>query len=1347
MASINRGDNTGAFGCEFLRIYINNPNNLYIQKAIFQINGELEKEYIDPIFPLKVNFTGAETELLHQVNYCKLALWDEHGRRRTADGKFTFFVKENQINAPDEPDMIDDVQREQENTIHFNLDEAEFAAQFTINATPSKMSELEQDITLMTPDKIKAGRNMHVFLDEQDNVILEADVDTEIDWSEITNKPTINGKPLEGDVKIELEQVNPDWDATEGPAQILNKPYFAQVAHTGYYQDIIGTPTIPSKTSQLENDVNFITRGVDNLKNYYTKNQTEQLLQDGTYIQPIIDKINDVQIQEQQDVLIINSKLDTKVDNIVFEQQINDKAPLAYVDRELNNKLNKVDLGQGKLTIQVNGNELSVFSANSTVDKTIDLTIPEKVSDLNNDLNFVKAEDINLTNLINRDEYEADKQTFAKHDEIGKGTFTIKTNNKSIGTFNANSSLNKSINIEVPTKLSEMEKDIDMLTSEDLTNINKQLADVQTVVSTVPPQIIFLQEQIDDKVDKEPGKQLMDKSEIERLSQLKDYDDTEVRALIQENKNNVNALSSKLDNKVDVVIGKGLSTNDYTDEDKTSLTNTENLALNLDNRVITLKTDVKDVKTQMDNVTAGFNTLQTTLNAEQTAREDKDNDLQEQISALNAKSNVVDIVATQKDLEDYDISVLKDKDVICVIKDETKNDTMSYYRFDGVTFFYIGSVAESYTKVESNKTFVPKTTLINGHPLNTDITLDYTDVNALPITTVIGNGTISIQKNKQTVSTFTLNQQENKAINLEIPEKTSDLENDADFINSTYMFKYIGNVKENDNLQDQVDVLRTDISTNATSIESLKNLITGEIGGLPAVALSGSYTDLKDLPLKLSDIKKNNKFEPTSTAYVDDTFIKDLKEKTGYVTADEIQLDFAKIADIPTNISQLENDRGYVTNSAIGRGILTLQINGTDVGTWMANEKDNYTWNIPVDKDLSTTSILPVQNNTITNKINDIDSKVVHLANTETITGAKTFSGNVTLNGNTFIKTGTATTPDKADNTTKIATTAYVKSQDYCTNTDAVHKAQEETITGKKTFTGDVSFKNATGTTVIQTDNSNNLATTKFVKDQDYSVNSETVHNYGDEVIQGDKTFNDTTTFVGITNLSKFTHVPTPDLTDETNAYTDLVTNVEFVQNIETTLNTKIDTNVETLTNTINTNNNNCIHKTGNETLGGVKTFSSNPIITGTGININNSNDVVIQKQGTNFIRKATAGQVVIAGTTNTIYLRPNGDTNQTGQLSIDKDGTVTGTKFVGALTGNVTGNVTGSSGSCTGNAATATKATSDGSGNNIVNTYATKTALNSYVTLSAYNAKVKELTDLITSLTTRLEALEGNNG
>lgn len=67
------------------------------------------------------------------------------------------------------------------------------------------------------------------------------------------------------------------------------------------------------------------------------------------------------------------------------------------------------------------------------------------------------------------------------------------------------------------------------------------------------------------------------------------------------------------------------------------------------------------------------------------------------------------------------------------------------------------------------------------------------------------------------------------------------------------------------------------------------------------------------------------------------------------------------------------------------------------------------------------------------------------------------------------------------------------------------------------------------------------------------------------------------------------------------------------------------------------------------------------------------------------------------------------GDETFTGNKTFSGD-----TVFSGNATFNqtVNANISGSSGSCTGNSATATKATQDGSGNNIANTYATKTEL-----------------------------------
>ena len=55
------------------------------------------------------------------------------------------------------------------------------------------------------------------------------------------------------------------------------------------------------------------------------------------------------------------------------------------------------------------------------------------------------------------------------------------------------------------------------------------------------------------------------------------YDDAEIKHLITENKNAITTLSESVNNKVDKVNGKGLSTNDYTTEEKNKL---ENIAEN-----------------------------------------------------------------------------------------------------------------------------------------------------------------------------------------------------------------------------------------------------------------------------------------------------------------------------------------------------------------------------------------------------------------------------------------------------------------------------------------------------------------------------------------------------------------------------------------------------------------------------------------------------------------------------------------------------------------------------------------------------------------------------------------------
>lgn len=102
---------------------------------------------------------------------------------------------------------------------------------------------------------------------------------------------------------------------------------------------------------------------------------------------------------------------------------------------------------------------------------------------------------------------------------------------------------------------------------------------------------------------------------------------------------------------------------------------------------------------------------------ETNARADGDHALDEKIEALEAASDVVDIVGTKAELDDYDTSKLSDNDIIKVLQDETKEDATTYYRWDKAnsTFTYIGEEGPYYTQSQTD-------TLLAGKVDKTSIT-------------------------------------------------------------------------------------------------------------------------------------------------------------------------------------------------------------------------------------------------------------------------------------------------------------------------------------------------------------------------------------------------------------------------------------------------------------------------------------------------------------------------------------------------------------------------------------------------------------------------------------------------
>ena len=100
------------------------------------------------------------------------------------------------------------------------------------------------------------------------------------------------------------------------------------------------------------------------------------------------------------------------------------------------------------------------------------------------------------------------------------------------------------------------------------------------------------------------------------------------------------------------------------------------------------------------------NQISTPLSQETTNRQNADNELQSQIDAITVSSDVVDIVGTYQDLQNYDTQHIKANDIIKVLQDSTHNDALSYYRWvitqNVGSWVYVGSEGPFYTKSETD---------------------------------------------------------------------------------------------------------------------------------------------------------------------------------------------------------------------------------------------------------------------------------------------------------------------------------------------------------------------------------------------------------------------------------------------------------------------------------------------------------------------------------------------------------------------------------------------------------------------------------------------------------------------
>lgn len=103
--------------------------------------------------------------------------------------------------------------------------------------------------------------------------------------------------------------------------------------------------------------------------------------------------------------------------------------------------------------------------------------------------------------------------------------------------------------------------------------------------------------------------------------------------------------------------------------------------------------DIEALKKQLNKVEADLAT-------ETEERKEEDQKIWDEIEVIEAASDVVDVVGTYAELQQYDTSKLHDKDLIKVLQDETHDDAISYYRYSTSThaFSYVGSEGPYYTE-------------------------------------------------------------------------------------------------------------------------------------------------------------------------------------------------------------------------------------------------------------------------------------------------------------------------------------------------------------------------------------------------------------------------------------------------------------------------------------------------------------------------------------------------------------------------------------------------------------------------------------------------------------------------
>lgn len=439
--------------------------------------------------------------------------------------------------------------------------------------------------------------------------------------------------------------------------------------------------------------------------------------------------------------------------------------------------------------------------------------------------------------------------------------------------------------------------------------------------------------------------------------------------------------------------------------------------------------------------TTQITNLSTQINTETTNRQNADIDLQNQIDAISASSDVKDIVGTYQELQNYDTSGLGNNDIIKVLRDETQDGATTYYRWNAAnqTFSLIGEEGPYYTKSETDSLLTGKQDVLEA---GENISIIGDIISATDTTYTAGSG-LDLTGTEFSVDTSTIQEKLAAGNNISINGNTIsatdttytagsglDLTGTEFSIDSTVALKTDLPTVNNATLTVQkngTDVATftansaSDVTANITvptdtaqltntagyqTASDVQNLISGKQNTLTP----GTNIQISNDVISATDTtySAGNGLNLTGTTFSADTDIlqtkltpgSNIQISNGVISSDGPTYSAGTGLDLTGNVFSIDNTVALKSDiPTISTATLTIQRNGADVATFLTNDPNPVTANI----------LVPTNNAQLTNGAGYQTASDVQ----SLITGKQdvlTPGNNIQINNNTISATDTTYT-------------------------------------------------------------------------------------------------------------------------------------------------------------------------------------------------------------------------------------------------------------------------------------------------------------------------------------------------